>query len=79
MARVIAACRIIFPKSWVRIAAGREGMSEEGQALLLVAGANSIFIGDRLLTTDNPGADSDREFLEATGFETATRHDMQGS
>ena len=79
MARVIAACRIIFPKSWVRIAAGREGMSEEGQALLLVAGANSIFIGDRLLTTDNPGADSDREFLEATGFETTTRHDMQGS
>ena len=69
MARAIATCRIVFPKSWVRLSAGREGMSEGEQALLLLAGANSIFIGDRLLTTDNPGEDRDQALLDAVGFE----------
>ncbi|HBQ47379.1 MAG TPA: biotin synthase, partial [Hyphomonas atlantica] len=45
MARAIAVCRIVFPKSWVRLSAGREGMTDEGQALCLLAGANSIFVG----------------------------------
>ena len=64
-----------FPKSWVRLSAGREGMSEGEQALCLLAGANSIFVGDRLLTTDNPGEDRDASLLAATGFEAAS-HDV---
>jgi biotin synthase len=77
MARAIATCRVVFPKSWVRLSAGREGMSEGEQALLLLAGANSIFVGDRLLTTDNPGEDRDGKLLDAVGFETAGREDME--
>ena len=75
MARAIATCRIVFPKSWVRLSAGREGMTEGEQALLLLAGANSIFVGDRLLTTDNPGEDRDQSLLDAVGFE-ASGHDV---
>ena len=77
LARAIAVCRIVFPKSWVRLSAGREGMSEEGQALCLLAGANSIFVGDRLLTTDNPDVDEDTALLAATGFETTPREEME--
>ena len=76
MARAIATCRVVFPKSWVRLSAGREGMSEGEQALCLLAGANSIFVGDRLLTTDNPGEDRDSELLKATGFEAAAHETM---
>ena len=65
MARAIAVCRIVFPESWVRLSAGREGMTEEGQALCLLAGANSIFVGDRLLTTDNPGEARDTALTNA--------------
>lgn len=77
MARAIAVCRIVFPKSWVRLSAGREGMTEEGQALCLLAGANSIFVGDRLLTTDNPGIDKDEALLAATGLEAAGHAEME--
>ncbi len=77
LARAIAVCRIVFPKSWVRLSAGRETMSEEGQALCLLAGANSIFVGDRLLTTDNPGEDRDKQLLDAVGFEHAPRAEME--
>lgn len=66
--RWIAAARIIFPRSVVRIAAGRETMSQELQALCLLAGANSIFVGARLLTTANPGRDRDEALLEAVGL-----------
>ncbi|HWA23231.1 MAG TPA: biotin synthase BioB [Caulobacterales bacterium] len=65
--RWIATARIVFPQSVVRIAAGREDMTEELQALCLLAGANSLFVGDRLLTTDNPGEDRDERLLEALG------------
>lgn len=75
MARAIAVCRIVFPKSWVRLSAGREAMSEEGQALCMLAGANSIFVGDRLLTTDNPGETRDEALLNAMGFEHASRQE----
>lgn len=75
MARAIAVCRIVFPKSWVRLSAGREAMSEEGQALCMLAGANSIFVGDRLLTTDNPGESRDEALLGAMGFEHASREE----
>lgn len=65
--RWIAVARIVFPRSVVRIAAGRESMSQELQALCLLAGANSIFVGARLLTTANPGRDRDEALLEAVG------------
>ncbi len=61
--RMIAVARLVCPKSIVRIAAGREHMSRELQALCFLAGANSIFVGARLLTTDNPGRDSDDALL----------------
>jgi biotin synthase len=61
--RMIAVARIVCPKSMVRIAAGREHMSKELQSLCFLAGANSIFVGARLLTTDNPGRDNDDALL----------------
>lgn len=76
MARAIAVCRIVFPQSWVRLSAGREGMREEGQALCMLAGANSIFVGDRLLTTDNPDVDEDTALMGALGFEQGAVEDM---
>ncbi|MEO8115102.1 MAG: biotin synthase BioB [Phenylobacterium sp.] len=61
--RMIAAARLVCPKSVVRIAAGREHMSRELQALCFLAGANSIFVGGRLLTTDNPEKTVDEALL----------------
>ena len=75
MARAIAVARIVMPASWVRLSAGRETMTEEGQALCLSAGANSIFVGDRLLTTDNPAASADEALLETLGLEWGPRSD----
>jgi biotin synthase len=66
--RVIAAARITMPASYVRLSAGREGMSDEAQALCFLAGANSIFYGPRLLTTANPAADHDRVLLDRLGM-----------
>ena len=77
MARAIAVCRIVFPKSWVRLSAGRDGMSDEGQALCLLAGANSIFVGDRLLTTDNPDVDEDAALMDSMGLEAAGHAEME--
>lgn len=76
MARAIAVCRIVFPESWVRLSAGREEMSEEGQALCLLAGANSIFVGDRLLTTDNPDVDEDAGLMGQLGFKATALDEM---
>jgi len=61
--RMIAVARLVCPKAMVRIAAGREHMSKELQSLCFLAGANSIFVGARLLTTDNPGRDNDDALL----------------
>lgn len=66
--RMIAAARITMPKAMVRLSAGREDMSEELQALCFLAGANSIFYGDRLLTTGNPEAQRDRALFEKLGI-----------
>ena len=77
MARAIAVCRVVFPQSWARLSAGREGMTEEGQALCLLAGANSIFVGDRLLTTDNPEIDEDDALMGQMGLEAAGRAEME--
>jgi len=69
--RVIAAARITMPVSYVRLSAGREAMTDEAQALCFLAGANSIFYGDRLLTTANPAADRDRNLLSRLGMTLA--------
>ena len=67
--RVIATARILFPKSRIRLSAGRTNMSIEMQALAFLAGANSIFTGERLLVTPNPGGSQDHKMLEAMGME----------
>jgi biotin synthase len=66
--RTIAAARIMMPKSHVRLSAGRTEMSEETQALCFFAGANSIFVGDTLLTADNPGEDADGRLFSKLGL-----------
>ena len=66
--RTIAVARVTMPASVVRLSAGREGMSEETQALCFLAGANSIFYGPRLLTTPNPERDRDRDLMERLGL-----------
>jgi biotin synthase len=66
--RTIAVARICMPASMVRLSAGREDMSEETQALCFLAGANSIFYGPKLLTTPNPGRDSDMKLLDKLGL-----------
>ena len=66
--RTIAVARVTMPASVVRLSAGREEMSDETQALCFLAGANSIFCGEKLLTTPNPGRDHDRELMERLGL-----------
>lgn len=68
MVRMIATARILMPKAMVRLSAGRNEMSYEQQALCFLAGANSIFAGEKLLTTPNPGTDSDKEMFELLGL-----------
>jgi biotin synthase len=68
LVRVIAAARILMPSSYVRLSAGRSEMSDELQALCYLAGANSIFYGDRLLTTPNTEADRDRALFARLGL-----------
>jgi len=68
MVRMIATARILMPKSMVRLSAGRLSLSDEAQALCLLAGANSVFLGDRLLTTPNPGPDADQRLFEKLGM-----------
>lgn len=66
--RMIATARIIMPKSMVRLSAGRLQLSDEAQALCFLAGANSIFMGDKLLTTPNPETNRDTELLDKLGM-----------
>jgi biotin synthase len=70
--RVIAVARILMPKATVRLSAGRTSMSEETQALAFFAGANSIFYGDKLLTTANPQNEKDRALMQRLGLSAAT-------
>ena len=69
--RTIAVARILMPESWVRLSAGRSEMSDEMQALCFFAGANSIFYGDKLLTTTNPDENHDRVLFDKLGINTA--------
>ncbi len=69
LVRMIATARILMPKSFVRLSAGRLSLSDEAQALCFLAGANSIFMGDKLLTTPNPEADADQKLLGKLGMQ----------
>ena len=66
--RMIATARIVMPRSKVRLSAGRTELGKEAQLLCLYAGANSIFYGDRLLTTPNPGQTHDDQLLARLGM-----------
>jgi biotin synthase len=68
LVRLIATARIAFPKARVRLSAGRDRMSRELQILCFMAGANSIFFGDKLLTAPNPAAEADAELFRAMGL-----------
>jgi biotin synthase len=70
--RLVAVARILMPRSVVRLSAGRQYMSDEWQALCFLAGANSIFLGDVLLTTANPGLDHDARLLDRLGLRAVT-------
>ena len=73
LVRMIAVARIMMPRSVVRLSAGRQYMTDEMQALCFLAGANSIFIGDVLLTTRNPQRNRDTELLDRLGIKSALR------
>ncbi|HEY7388036.1 MAG TPA: biotin synthase BioB [Bryobacteraceae bacterium] len=68
LVRTIASARILMPRAKVRLSAGRLALSEEAQALCFLAGANSVFLGDKLLTTPNPGQDEDVRLFERLGL-----------
>ena len=68
MVRMVATTRIVLPETQVRLSAGRTEMSQEGQALCFFAGANSIFAGDKLLTTPNPDINEDMKLFEKLGM-----------
>ena len=68
LVRMIATARILMPKSFVRLSAGRLSLSDEAQALCFLAGANSIFMGEKLLTTPNPETDADQKLLDKLGM-----------
>jgi len=66
--RTVAVARLMMPKSYVRLSAGREEMSDELQSMCFLAGANSLFAGDKLLTTDNPSTDHDQYLFSRLGI-----------
>jgi biotin synthase len=74
MVRAIATARILMPGSRVRLAAGRKQLSPEAVTLCFLAGANSIFVGEKLLTTPNPGADEDEQLLLSLGLKPLESH-----
>ena len=73
--RMLAVARIMMPESHVRLSAGREQMNEQMQALAFMAGANSIFYGEKLLTTGNPQADKDMRLFERLGIQPEAREE----
>ncbi len=77
--RTIACARITMPRAMVRLSAGREAMSDEIQALCFLAGANSIFYGDKLLTTGNPQAEADRQLFERLGIAPMTTEELRAN
>ena len=69
--RTIAIARIMMPKAFVRLSAGRQEMNDQTQALCFLAGANSIFYGEKLLTTDNPESQKDQKLFQILGLQAA--------
>jgi biotin synthase len=78
LVRMIATARIVLPLSKIRLSAGRTSLSKEGQALCLFAGANSIFYGDKLLTTPNPEENEDLDLLETLNLRPLEPHSPAG-
>ncbi|KKZ12506.1 MAG: biotin synthase [Candidatus Synechococcus spongiarum SP3] len=74
LVRMVATARILMPRSRVRLSAGRTSLSREAQLLCLLAGADSIFYGDRLLTTPNPDLSKDQDLLQAAGVRWRQPH-----
>jgi len=74
MVRAIAAARILMPASRVRLAAGRKQLSQEAVTLCFLAGANSIFVGEKLLTTPNPVPDEDEQLFQKLGLKPIESH-----
>jgi biotin synthase len=72
LVRVIATARLLMPASMVRLSAGRLSLSDEAQTLCFLAGANSVFLGEKLLTTPNPEVDADRRLFERLGVRLQT-------
>jgi biotin synthase len=68
LVRMVAAARIMMPLSRVRLSAGRQELTKEAQILCFLAGANSIFYGDKLLTTGNPDTSDDRDLIDQAGL-----------
>ncbi|HYQ91123.1 MAG TPA: biotin synthase BioB, partial [Candidatus Competibacteraceae bacterium] len=75
--RTVAVARIMLPQSYIRLSAGRTAMSDELQAWCFFAGANSIFYGEKLLTTGNPEADHDRELFQKLGLRPLHKEKVQ--
>jgi len=75
--RVVAAARITMPRAYVRLSAGRQELGDAGQALCILAGANSIFYGDKLLTTGNPAFEADRHLFERLGLHPEAADDHE--
>jgi biotin synthase len=78
LVRAIATARLLMPRSYVRLSAGRTEMDDATQALCFLAGANSVFYGDRLLTTPNPGRSRDEELFSRLGIETELSAQPEG-
>ena len=76
VARVVATARVIMPQSMIRLSAGRTGMTESDQFLCFFAGANSIFIGDKLLTSSNPDLPVDKQMLKRLGLTPSKQEEL---
>src|SRR4029077_11045458 len=79
MIRMIATARILMPKAMVRLSAGRTSMSISEQALCFMAGANSIFAGDKLLTTPNPSFEEDDAMFQLLGLQAMNAFKASGA
>ncbi|MEN8175819.1 MAG: biotin synthase BioB [Pseudomonadota bacterium] len=75
--RTVAVARLLMPASYVRLSAGRDAMSDEAQALCFLAGANSVFYGDRLLTADNAGESRDEQLFRRLGLSARIREETE--
>ncbi len=73
--RIIALARIMLPQSYVRLSAGRQSLTKSGQTLCFMAGANSIHLGPKLLTTSNPSVETDHHFMKQMGLKAQTLHE----